>query len=587
MPTTAWFAVARFAIRRPSLARLVAMTLAATALVGAGRSHGAAGAAADAGRSATSPSADSLVAVSPSADSVGVELRRLIAQAHEPWARRPDFSRYVDVVARLYASRGDGPVWLEGRSLTPAGVRVVSELGAVAAQGLEPRDYDAATLTDLARTLPHPSWSAPALARLDLLLSVDLVRYLDDLRGGRIRPGPFGGRAPPGLDLARSVAGAVTADSVTGLVTGLQPALAQYRNLTAHLAHYRRLAAVPFAPLTAAVVKPGEPYPSADALRARLVALGDLLPDAPVDSAGTYDATLVAAVRRLQARLELPADGVLGPATFAALNLPDSVRVSQIGLAMERLRALPPLGRQRLLVVNIPAFGLFAFDSTGGTGQPALQMKVVIGKALDTRTPLLFKELQSVEFRPYWNVPRSILVKEILPALRRHPGWLRARQMELVDATGRVVGDQGTPTALARLASGALRVRQRPGPRNALGLVKFIFPNAAGVYLHDTPDTGLFALARRDLSHGCIRLEDAAGLATWVLQDLPGWSRPAVEAAMQADSGSRVLLARPMPVIVFYTTAVAAPDGTIRFYHDLYGHDRTLRRALRAAGEAA
>lgn len=521
-------------------------------------------------------------------DTVGLQIRTMIAVARHPWARRPDFPRFVDVVARLYASRGDGPVWLAGRNLSHAGRSAVAQLLAAGDDGLVPTDYDAATLDGLARGLPHASWNAAALARFDLLLSVDLIRYLDDLRGGRVRPGPFGhGRAPPGLDLAASVAAVAAGDSVAGLVEALKPRLAQYRNLRIHLARYRRLAAdTSLVPLPAdRMVRPGEPYPAMGALRRRLIAVGDLAPAAAGDSGNVYTGAVVEAVRRFQLRHALEPDGVIGRGTLAALNVPFASRVEQIELALERLRALPLIGRQRFVVVNIPGFQLFAFDSVGGTGAPALQMKVVTGKALDTRTPLLFEELRYVEFWPYWNVPSSILVKEILPTLRRRPSYLIANQMELVGPREVVLGDAVTPQVLRRLAAGELGVRQRPGPRNALGLAKFVFPNAANVYMHGTPQTELFARTRRDFSHGCIRLEDPAALAAWVLQDQPAWSRAAIEAAMAAGVNTRVLLTRPMPVIVFYTTAVAAPDGTLRFYEDVYGHDRSLVEALRAGAQ--
>jgi murein L,D-transpeptidase YcbB/YkuD len=494
---------------------------------------------------------------------------------------------------RLYGSRGDGPVWLDGGDLSRAGRGAVAELVAAAEQGLAPADYDAPTLEGLARGLPHHSWNAVALARFDLLLSVDVVRYLDDLRGGRVRPGPFGqGRAPPDLDLASCLARAIAADSVRELALSLQPAFAQYRNLRLHLAHYQRLAAAgPFARLPAGTVRPGDGFPALGRLRARLTDLGDLPANAAAglrpDSASRYSGAMVEAVRRFQARHDLPDDGVLGRGTLAALNVPYAERARQIALAMERLRALPRLAGQRFIVVNIPAFRLFAFDSVGGTGAPTLQMKVVTGKALDTRTPVLFEELRYVEFRPYWSVPRSILVKEILPLLRRKPAYLRSHQMEVMDARQSVVGDVVTPAILRGLAQGELRVRQRPGPGNALGLAKFVFPNAANVYMHGTPDTVLFARSRRDFSHGCIRLEDPTGLAAWVLRDQAAWNREAIEAAMAETRTTRALLTRPMPVVVFYTTAVAFPDGSVHFYGDVYGHDRELLEALRAVGEPA
>jgi murein L,D-transpeptidase YcbB/YkuD len=523
-------------------------------------------------------------------DSVSGRIRGMIAQARHPWARRPDFPRDVDVLARLYGSRGDSPVWLDGGGLSPAGRTAVAELVAAAEQGLAPADYDAATLEGLARGLPHRSWNAVALARFDLLLSLDVIRYLDDLRGGRVRPGPFGqGRAPPALDLARCLARAIAANSVRQLAASLQPAFAQYRNLRLHLVRYQRLAAAgPFVPLPAGTVRPGDAFAALEGLRARLADLGDLPPNAAVeapDSATQYRGAVVEAVRRFQARHDLAPDGVLGRSTLAALNVPYALRARQIALAMERLRALPALTGHRFIVVNIPAFRLFAFDSVGGSGAPTLQMKVVTGKALDTRTPVLFEEVRYVEFRPYWNVPRSILVKELLPLVRRRPGYLRAHQMEVVDARQTVVGDVVTSAILGGLTRGELRVRQRPGPANALGLAKFVFPNAANIYMHGTPDTVLFARSRRDFSHGCIRLENPAGLADWVLGDQAAWNREAIEAAMTNPRTTRALLRRPVPVLMFYTTAVAFPDGSVHFYPDVYRHDRALIEALRAIGE--
>jgi murein L,D-transpeptidase YcbB/YkuD len=273
---------------------------------------------------------------------------------------------------------------------------------------------------------------------------------------------------------------------------------------------------------------------------------------------------------------------VLDSATVAEINTPFERRVRQIELALERLRWLPPIGPHRFVVVNIPAFQLFAFDSVGGTGAPTLSMRVIVGKALDTRTPVLFEQMRYVEFRPYWNVPRSIALKEILPLLQGDASYLKSNDMELVGPRDSVAGSEATADLLQRLGRGELRVRQRPGARNPLGSTKFVFPNSAAIYLHGTPRTDLFALTRRDFSHGCIRLEDPMTLALWVLQDQPRWSRKRIAAAQESTATTRAWLTRPVPVIVFYTTAVAAPDGSAWFYADVYGHDRQLDEALQA-----
>jgi murein L,D-transpeptidase YcbB/YkuD len=525
-----------------------------------------------------------LLGAAPAAaqDTAAATVRGLIAVARHPWARWPDFPRSVDVVGRLYALGGAAPLWVNGGGATPAAREVIAQLLAAPEQGLDPRDYDAATLDSMARLLTV--LPPEDRARFDVLLTVDLVRYLDDVHRGRLRDHPLASEPRPnGPDPAALVKAVVAGDSLPRLVQALEPQLAQYRNLRAALARYRGLAAdssIGRLPV-GQFLWPGQQYDSLARLSRALVAFGDLAPDSAT-SGGTYEGPIVAAVRRFQERNALAPDGVLGPATIAALDTPMADRVSRIELALERLRWVPPIGAQRFLVVNIPAFQLVGFDSATAPGPPALSMRVVVGRAMDTRTPVLLEQLRYVEFRPYWNVPRSILTGEILPLLESHPGYLRSQDMEVVGPGDRVLGDSVTPAVLRGLRRAELRVRQRPGPRNALGLAKFIFPNAESVYMHGTPQPELFALERRDFSHGCIRVEDPAALATWVLGDQPEWNRYDVEAAMNGAATRRVLLSRPMPVLVFYTTVVARADGSVWFYPDIYGHDRELAEALRA-----
>jgi murein L,D-transpeptidase YcbB/YkuD len=483
-------------------------------------------------------------------------------------------------------ARADAPVWLNETGIAHQGREALAQLAAAAEHGLDPRDYDSPTLDSLARRLEAAPTSAAERMRFDLLLSVAFLRFIADLHSGRAHPAPLS-RSLPGapLDLAAAVSAAVVGDSVPRLAHAVSPPLAQYRNLRRELARYRALdgdTTLPAVPRVARV-RPGDPYAGVTALARRLAAFGDLAAQASVsDTAHRYAGDLVEAVRGFQRRHGLAADGVLGARTFDALNTPVARRVRQIELALERLRWLPPIGRQRLVVVNIPAFRLFAFDSAGGTGIPSLHMRVIVGKALDTRTPVLVEQLRYLEFQPYWNVPRSILIGEILPQLRRRPRYLREHGMELVGPRDRVLGDAVTPAVLSQLAGGDLRLRQRPSSRNPLGRVKFVFPNAADVYLHGTPDTTLFSRQRRDFSHGCIRVERPAALAAWVLRDQPAWTRDSVDAAMAAKPTRRALLTHPMPVILFYTTAVAEPGRGVAFYDDIYGHDRRLDEALRA-----
>jgi murein L,D-transpeptidase YcbB/YkuD len=255
-----------------------------------------------------------------------------------------------------------------------------------------------------------------------------------------------------------------------------------------------------------------------------------------------------------------------GQAPQLADGVPLSSRIRQIELALERLRWLPHLGEERFIGINIPMFRLWAWDATRPDGKASFQTNVIVGRALNTRTPVFVEQMEHIIFRPYWNVPSSIVRNEILPAMSRQRDYLRRHNMEIVSPPG-----------------APLRIRQRPGATNALGLVKFVFPNDDGVYLHGTPAPALFAHARRDFSHGCVRAQDPVGLAQWVLADRPEWTRERILAAMHGDESLRVDLLRPIRVILFYLTAVVTPeDGIVHFVNDIYGHDARLDRMLRS-----
>ena len=270
-------------------------------------------------------------------------------------------------------------------------------------------------------------------------------------------------------------------------------------------------------------------------------------------------------MKRFQARHILDADGVIGAATIEALNVPLARRVRQLELAMERGRWLPRLADRPTIFVNVPLFRLWASDPV--RGDEPLRMNVVVGKSVSNRTPIFQEEMEYVVFRPYWNPPPSIVKKEIVPHARRDPSYLERENLEIVatgDDDARAL--PATAANLDAVAAGRLFVRQKPGPRNSLGLAKFIFPNRDNVYMHGTPAQSLFSRTRRDFSHGCIRLEDPARLAEWVLRDNPGWTAERIEAAMQ---GKRPTQREPPP---------AAPGGDLlRHRARQLGWDRPLR----------
>jgi murein L,D-transpeptidase YcbB/YkuD len=208
---------------------------------------------------------------------------------------------------------------------------------------------------------------------------------------------------------------------------------------------------------------------------------------------------------------------------------------------------------------------------------------VVVGKAYGHHTPVLSGYMRYLIFRPYWNVPISIQRADLIPKIERDSNYLAENDYEVVDSDRAVVTD-GTVSddVLSGLRSGALNIRQKPGPKNALGLVKFIFPNSYNVYLHGTPAVELFSRARRDISHGCIRVENPAALAAWVLRERPEWDVARIQAVMNGDETMRVNLKQPIPVLIIYTTGVVEPDGEVRFFQDIYDDDASLKKVLAA-----
>jgi murein L,D-transpeptidase YcbB/YkuD len=490
---------------------------------------------------------------------------------------------------RLYAPLGWTPVWVDGNGKPRSAANdALAAIAAAADDGLDPDEYGVAPLRALADTLRAPLATDPdRIAWFDVALSAAFLTLAGDLHLGRIDPRTAGFQLDLPADrhdLPALVAAAAADGRIQPTLEDLRPQFALYGRTRLGLRQYRQIAAdVTWDPLPvpATPVLPGESPSWLPALAQRLRILGDLPADDPVDT--VYGGALAAAVRRFQERHGLAPDGVVGRATMEAVNVPPSVRAAQLALSLERLRWLPDLGQGPLIAVNIPSFHLWAWDSVGADATPSLDMNVIVGRqAVGTRTPVFIEEMRYVVLRPYWDVPPGILRSEVLPSLRADTAYLRRNDMEIVQGLGddaRAVAP--TPENIELLARGHLRVRQRPGPRNSMGLAKFIFPNDANVYLHGTPAQELFSRARRDFSHGCVRVEDPVALAEHVLRDVPGWDRARIVAAMIGGRPTRVNLARPIPVVLFYTTAIVTPEGTVGFYEDIYGHDARLAGRLR------
>lgn len=487
----------------------------------------------------------------------------------------------------------DGLLWFDGGRPGPQARQAVELLSAAATHGLEPQDYNASALLQAVTDAAQGSPPEPAMiARLEQALTTAMERYLADLHTGRIDPRlvhhdfkplrrePF----DPGAYLRAALAASRLAEAAREaaprmpLYERLREQLARYRERTGHPAWEQPLPPLPGDRRgQAGKLEPGQDYAGLALLAQRLVALGDLAPDATTPQ--RYEGPLISAVQAFQQRHGLAADGVIGKATMAQLAVPPAARVRQIELTLERLRWTPLMQGPRMIVINIPEFVLRAYDVQGGHIVVRQEMKVIVGKAMGTRTPLFDEDMRFIEFSPYWNVPPSIARGEIVPRLRRDPDYFAREGFEFVSPDGRV---DTTLTAqnLDAVLSAQARIRQRPGPQNALGDIKFVFPNRNNIYLHHTPATKLFERDRRDLSHGCIRVEQPVALAKFVLQDTPDWTGERILAAMGKGESATIRLTEPVPVLIAYGT-VLVKAGQIHFFEDIYGLDRLLDAALR------
>jgi murein L,D-transpeptidase YcbB/YkuD len=488
----------------------------------------------------------------------------------------------------------EGLRWFDGGRPSAQAQQAVQLLQQAAEQGLEPRDYAAVELQQAVQASGvGPPPDAARVAQIERGLTLALQRYLGDLHRGRVDPQRIGHGfdAPPadGFDAAAVLREALAAQRLPQAAADAAPQLPQYAQLRRALADYRAMGDAaawnrplpPLPPGTArnpARLEPGQGYAGLALLAERLALLGDRPAGAPLPS--RYEGALVDAVKAFQQRHGLAPDGVIGKATLAALQVAPAARARQIELALERLRWTPLLRGPRMVVINLPEFVLRAYEvDDGGRIVVRRQMRVIVGRAYDTRTPLFEEPMRFIEFSPFWNVPPSIARGELLPKLRRDPAHWEREGFEFVAGDGQVVTTLSAQ-GLQAVQAGQWRIRQRPGPRNALGDIKFVFPNRDHIYLHHTPSTQLFERTRRDFSHGCIRVEQPVELATFVLQGMPGWDEARIREAMEAGRSSTLRLQQPVPVLIAYGTALFK-GGRMHFFDDLYGHDRVLDATLR------
>jgi murein L,D-transpeptidase YcbB/YkuD len=517
-------------------------------------------------------------------------LRTTIASGHSD-LRWPDFSDYSKHLKKFYDFNGDSLWWVRGMEPTPQARQVIALLLQADQKGLSASDYDGDAWSGrLAKLRPATRQPVEADAlKFDLDLTVCVMRYISDLHIGKVNPKHFAfalDEEPRKYDLPEFLKDRVVgASDAPAVLAEVEPPYPGYRNTIAALQNYMKLAAQddgeqlpPPSPPKKAIA-PGDAYPGVPRLTRLLRLVGDLPADANISAgAQAYDGPLVAAVKSFQSRHGRNPSGRIDAQTLADLNVPLRRRVQQMQWTLERWRWLPDSYQKAPIVANIPEFRLRAYDKDFNIG---VTMKVVVGKSYGHNTPVFSETMKYVVFRPYWEVPPSIIRAELIPHIQKDPEYLTKKGFEIVDARQHPIGSGPVSSeTLQQLRAGKLFIRQLPGPKNSLGLVKFLFPNSYNVYMHDTPAQEFFAQSRRDFSHGCIRLEKPADLAAWVLRNNPGWTPERIHAAMNGDAPQQVNLAQPIPVLIVYGTVIVLSDGVVHFYDDIYGHDASLEKVL-------
>ncbi len=506
-----------------------------------------------------------------------------VANGNLAGMRWPNFGDYKPWLQKLYEPVGFAPVWVQGTTPTPQARAMLALFGSAWKKGLVPEDYDASRWEQRLQSLQAQGADPGAF---DVALTVCTMRYISDLHIGRINPKHF----QFGLtvedkkyDLAQFMRDKLlSASDPAAVLEEVEPQFNTYRRTEDALVRYTTLAQSDDGeklPVPAKAVDPGQPYGGVARLVRFLKLVGDLPPDFQASGSGTYEASIAEGVKSFQRRHGLDDDGRLGPSTVKQLNVPLSDRVRQLELTLERWRWLPTEFSAPPIIVNIPDFRLRALDENN---KIALEMRVVVGKAMQTQTPVFTRDMTFVVLRPYWNVPPGIFGRTVLPAIKKDRNYVASKRFEVTTMDGEVItSGPVSDDVLAQLQARKLTVRQKPGSDNSLGLVKLMFPNEYNVYLHSTPQQDLFEKSRRDFSAGCVRVGKPAELTAWVLRNNPGWTLERVQQGMEhGPDNVTVKLARPVPVFILYGTAIAYENNEVHFYEDIYGHDAKLAQAL-------
>ena len=482
----------------------------------------------------------------------------------------------VATLRAAYERRQYRPFWFAASGADGSARALHAALQDASREGLEPADY---ALPAIAERLNAPA--SESRVDVELLLSAMLIHYSADLRHGRVAPrraDPALFSQPREIDAVAVIERVAASSDIQAELRAMAPANPPYRRLRRALADYRKIVQrggwqrlAEGRPL-----KPGMQSADVAALRERLAAGGWLTVESATPE--LFDSGLELALKQFQRSHLLEADGVLGDKTRAALNVSAEERLRQIVLNMERWRWMPDDLGEFYVIVNMAAYELEVVDA----GSVRLAMRVVVGKPY-RRTPVFSDRIRYLEFNPVWHVPVKIASQDLLPKEIADPGYLRRNGFRIFSGwteEARELEPESIDWQQYRGQRLPLKLQQSPGKKNALGRVKFMFPNVHDVYLHDTASPELFDRTLRSFSSGCIRVEKPLELATLLLRDTPGWTRPEIEIAIAGSSTRIARLKAPVPVHLTYATVWLGEGGTLHFAPDVYDRDRALYRGL-------
>lgn len=495
----------------------------------------------------------------------------------------------LKVIPVFYAQRNYEPVWFDLKGLRPTAKVLMNAIREAYREGLDPDDYHLETIDRMIKSLeqdPFPPDESKAWqwADLDLILTDAYLLLGSHLSAGRVNPETLHTDwlvGPHSLDQLNILNAATSQERMLSALNRLIPKHSGYTELKAFLErmrHIDRRGGWPLIP-DQGTLRPGQLDERIPALRRRLQISEDLQSESAAAPPQRYDDTLAEAVEAFQRRHGLEPDGIVGKKTRRALNVSAAERVRQIELNLERWRWMPGSLGTRYILINTAGFYLKVIDQN----HIKLSMKVVAGRPA-RKSPTFTSTMNYLVFNPYWNVPHTIAVEDILPRLiHNNVEYLAAQNIKVFDGWREDAAELDPKTVQWDKFSRhyfPLRLRQEPGEKNALGRIKFMFPNKFAVYLHDTPQRSLFTKIQRDFSSGCIRVENALALASYLLSDNPAWNRNKLIGALETGARRVVHIPNPITIYLQYMTAWVDEQGVLQFREDIYQRDRQLDNAL-------